>query len=265
MKPDIKTAKECLEKGGFSEYSKAYIVTNEHLRLVLKYIPKQSDILTVAASGDQPLFWLLREPKSVDTFDVSYNAKVIMDIKTAAIPRLPFGAYRNLLNGLYEEYDIKDIYEMPEIIKTLPAEEQEYIEQINGKGFIRSDMTLFFSSYLFMQKPEYKKVKERLHGPFNFIWTDITSLHTKLNKTYDFIFLSNIFDYASDKQITDVLLSLVPYVNLDGKIYFESNKLITKAKWLTGFSNNVLNKYNQEYKCIVKKSNKYKCVLQRTR
>lgn len=267
MKPDIKTAKECLEKGGFSEYSKAYIMTNEHLRSSIKSIPKKSDILTVAGSGDHPLFCLLRDPKSVDTFDVSYNAKVIMDIKTSAIQRLPFGAYRNLLNGLYEEYDIKDIYEMPEIIKTLPAEEQEYIEQINGKGFIRSDMTLFFSPYLFMQKQEYAQIKEKLRGPFNFVWTDITSLHAKLNKTYDFMHLSNIFDYLGKQKIIYVLSSLVPYVNNGGKIYFEYGmNSETKPKNFHDFCSDVSNKYNQEWKFRVKyNGNRKKCIMQRTR
>ena len=58
MKPNIKKAKKCLENNIFSEYSEAYVISNEVLRDAIKFIPEKAKILTVAASGDHPMYSL---------------------------------------------------------------------------------------------------------------------------------------------------------------------------------------------------------------
>ena len=84
--PNSNIAYNCLRKGVFSQYSRAYVITNEDLRYSLQFMPKETNrALTVAASGDHPLFCSLYGAKYVDTFDISYNAKCVMDIKVAAL------------------------------------------------------------------------------------------------------------------------------------------------------------------------------------
>ena len=70
----------------FATYSHAYVTSNENLPMIMSEMrPCNKTVLTVAGSGDQPMFFMLYGASLVDTFDLSYCAKVMMDIKTAAI------------------------------------------------------------------------------------------------------------------------------------------------------------------------------------
>ena len=90
---DLKKSRSAYdEKGdfrsnGFAEYSPAYVINNEIAYEVLKLLSpiKGARVLTVAGSGDQPLFYSAMGASVIDTFDISYCAKVIMDIKNTAI------------------------------------------------------------------------------------------------------------------------------------------------------------------------------------
>ena len=74
--PDCDVANKTIRCGEFSRYSEAYVITNEDLRESMGFMPKKCNhALTVAASGDHPLFASLYGAKHVDTFDISYNAK----------------------------------------------------------------------------------------------------------------------------------------------------------------------------------------------
>ena len=46
--------------GAFAAFSPAYLVSNEDLRSAMKMLqPRGADVLTVAGSGDQPIFYKL--------------------------------------------------------------------------------------------------------------------------------------------------------------------------------------------------------------
>lgn len=76
--PDIDRAKKQVIYSYFSEYSPAYVVTNENLRTIKDFMPQNCNrALTVAWSGDHPLFCSLYGAKYVDTFDVTINAECI--------------------------------------------------------------------------------------------------------------------------------------------------------------------------------------------
>ena len=55
---------------------------------------------------------------------------------------------------------------------------------------------------------------------FNFIWSDVLSLHTKLSNQYDVINLSNIFSYFGSEQIAQTIANLKPFLKVGGRIVF---------------------------------------------
>ncbi|MBR5904768.1 MAG: DUF3419 family protein [Alphaproteobacteria bacterium] len=223
MKPDIEKARNRVKRDVFSEYSEAYIVSNEYVHSALKFVPKNANILTIAGSGDQAMFCSLKNPKSIDTFDISYNAKIIMDIKTSALQILDCEDYWELLCRLYEPLDILKIHNMPEIVKTLPKQEQLYLQQMRYYEIFSIGLPPSKYPNSFPNEREYMQMREKIKKPFNFIWSDIESLHIKLDKKYDFIHLSNILDYIDDKKIKKIILSLSEYTNPGCNIYFESH------------------------------------------
>lgn len=211
MIQSIEYLKEHFVDHGFAECSTAYIATNEDLRNVLTCMPKDTNrALTVAASGDHPMFTKLYGAKYVDTFDVSFNAQLIMDIKTRALSLLNYAEYCELLKNLYTCEDIMRTKNMMGIIKKLTPFEQKYIAEMCGKHLFNKQIN--FSSVSLPTETEFQKMQQVINKPFNFIWSDIQTLHEKLTMTYDFMHLSNIFDYVGTYQnCVNILNSLTPY------------------------------------------------------
>ena len=85
-------------------YSHAYVVSNEDLRYTTALTRDMGrKVLTVAGSGDQPLFYKLNGANHIDTFDVSFCAKAIMDIKTAAIRAgMGYDSYKQMLRNFHQ-------------------------------------------------------------------------------------------------------------------------------------------------------------------
>ena len=211
MKHSIKYLKTHFDQGFFGPSSTAYVATNEDLRSTLESVPRNIQrALTVAASGDHPMFTKLYGAKDVDTFDISFNAKLIMDIKTNALSLLNYEEYCEILRDIYASKNIINARNMPQIIEKLSPFEQKYIIEMQGKYLF--EKKLGFIS--FPTETEFQKMQQVIKEPFNFIWSDLQTLHKKLNKTYDFIHLSNIFDYLGTYQnCVNILNSLTPYTN----------------------------------------------------
>ena len=220
MMLDTDIAQQHVNMKGFREYSPAYVATNEDLRRSMKFVPiKTKNALVVAASGDHPIFTAMHGAKNVDTFDISYNAKLIMDIKTTALSMLNHKKYCKMLSDLCGSYDATTVDNMPIIIKQLSEDEQWYIDKMRGNR-------LFFHGALIKKElpsiEEFDRMRNAIHKPFKFIWADIESLHTKLYKSYDFIHLSNIFDYKSGQKAINIFKSLIDYTKPGCNICIEN-------------------------------------------
>ena len=221
MIPDIKQAKELFTPIGFSPYSSTYIVTNEDLRDSLQYMPKNTDTaLTVAASGDHPLFATLYGAKHVDTFDITFNAKLIMDIKTNALSLLKYKEYCQLLEDLHNCNDITSVKNTAPIIKNLNQFEQRYIIAMHGNALFNKEN--YIDPLSLPMKKEFTKLQKIIKEPFNFIWSDIQILHEKLTKNYDFMHLSNVLDYINVSDSAKILYTLTQHVNPGGIVCFEA-------------------------------------------
>ena len=199
----------------------AYTISNENQRFATQLVPNVKSVLTVAGSGDQALFYKLAGAKIVDTFDINCNARVIQDIKCAAIKNLSLAEYKDLLIKLHRvKSDVMAIPEMQFLGQFLPSETQEIIEKNKpGSWVFGCGLDVSFYPENIPTEAEYVKLTSMLDEPFNFIWSDLYSLGAQLTGKYDLINISNIFDYAHDgaKQIK-ILNELSKYLNVNGHI-----------------------------------------------
>lgn len=191
----------------FSEYAPAYVVTNEDLRTVAQYmeIPGK-DLLTAACSGDQPLFFSLYGPKNIDTFDISFCSKVMMDIKLGAVKKLDLDNYATLLQNIgknnfsgldfsYCQQDTKD-----------------FLQHMKHNDIFRYEI-ISRQDYFMPLPSEYAQMKKTVKPNCKFIWSDLTKLYTKLDKQYDRFYFSNIIQYNCDTdKIVNILNSLRPFM-----------------------------------------------------
>ena len=225
-KPDIFAARACYgnkgrydatESGSFSQYSPAYVVTNEPLEWETRLTPNANSVLTVAGSGDQALFYKLAGAKYIDTFDVSYCARAIQDIKTTAIRNISRRAYQELLFELYQTAYAADADGLFPLLFNLPKDTLDFIRQMDECRIFGYGGNL--SHYTF-NRAQYRKLQSCIPEFFNFIWSDITTLHTKLNKKYDVINLSNILDYLQYDERNKVISKMSQFLTYGGHIVF---------------------------------------------
>lgn len=264
--PDYDLARKQVHNNLFNTYTSAYVVTNEELRTSMGFIPKKCEnALVVAASGDHPLFCSLYGAKHVDTFDVSYNAKCLMDIKVAALNCLDYLDYGQFLEELRascksSSINITNVKYMDKILQKLPKAESDYIRVLNEEPLFSRGPSPIESGVL-PTFTEYCKMRKKIVKPYDFFLTNVYGLEKYLKKTYDFIHLSNIFDYVAEGHYEEILLPLMQHMNLGGRILIENfddeysfGLDYVETKILSAFDNNFRLKRNQ-----------YAHILERTR
>ena len=205
----------------FNEQTHAYITTNEDLRTPLEFfMPVNCNrALTVAASGDHPLFCSLYGAKYVDTFDISYNAKCIMDIKTAAINLLNRDEYVEMLENLWWRPDALKAPYMDRVSAKLPAKEYEYLCAMRGTRLFDQDPWCSRDSKYLPNDIEYRNLRKIIKKPYNFIQTNIVELSGQLTESYDLVHLSNIFDHIDDPDDHwRILFPLLKHINIGGRV-----------------------------------------------
>ncbi len=247
---------------GFCKFSPAYTISNECLSEAMEILkPQGKSVLTVAGSGDQAFFYKIYGALHVDTFDISYCAKVMMDVKTAAVQNLRCGEYKKFLDSIESAaVNIPDVPEYKKISSDLSGDVKDFMNDMRGVAYRLN------SSYNFnvMTARQYRKLRNSIKAPFNFIWSDIMELSGRLTRKYDQVYLSNIFQYNYHKKdenvklIQDLLMSL----NDGGEIMFfltpfirphEKDALRDIAKSLEKFVQIRIEKtHNQQY-VIMKK------------
>lgn len=199
----------------------AYIISNEHQRWATQAVPNVKSVLTVAGSGDQALFYKLSGAQVVDTFDININASIIQDIKCTAIKNLNRDEYIDLLTRIYRA-DGDHVIIIPQICRLW-----EFFSSKTRETLLNNRFGMMFSAghdiFAYQENiptdDEYKKLGKLLDKKFNFIWTDLAKLGTKLQRKYDLINISNIFDYyqnGSDQ--IKILKELSEYLNINGHI-----------------------------------------------
>lgn len=205
----------------FDETSHAYIRTNEDLRGAMWFMPvKCKRALVVAASGDHPLFCSFYGAKHVDTFDVTLNAKLIMDIKTTAIGLLKRDEYARMLENLWWRDDALAAPYMDKVSANLSVQEYEYLCSMRGTRLFNQGGWDGQDSKYLPTDFEYENLQEIIKKPYNFEQTDIANLNAKLKgKMYDFIHLSNIFDHIDNQHVRwEIIQPLLKRLNVGGRL-----------------------------------------------
>ena len=227
--PDYDLAQEQVHKDLFNTYTSAYVVTNEDLRKSMRFMPEYCEnALVVAASGDHPLFCSLYGAQHVDTFDISYNAKCMMDIKVAALNSLGYFDYGHFLEDLYlscksTSINITNVKYMGKILQKLPKTEADYIRALNAEPlFSRGPNPIASIGLPIFTNTEYHILRKKITKPYNFFLTNIYGLEKHLKQFYDFVHLSNILDYVSEGRYEEILLPLMQHVNRGGRIIIEN-------------------------------------------
>src|SRR5574344_1712639 len=159
-------------------YANAYVQTNENLHDIIKITPPNAAVLTVSGSGDHPLFYALNNAQTIDTFDITWCALAITDIKTSAIHELNYNQYYELINNLYFARDFTNIKNMDTILAKTPKTTTEFVYKMNGcKIFSNGLEPNAYQGYKFTPD-EFNKLQQKNLTPFNFIWSDLGELHT---------------------------------------------------------------------------------------
>ena len=214
----IKISDADINMTNFGQYSPAYPTTNEDWRFAMRELnPAGKSVLTVTGSGDQPIAFAISGARDVDTFDTTFFARVIMDMKTSAIQTMDHGQYDKFVKTLR---DIRSVHEIPgfdKIVSVCPMQSILAAKQMKGCKIFNAGCGTR-EEYM-PNESEYDAAKKIIKQPINFIWSDLAELNGQLDKEYDIIYLSNIFEYFSNrKKITNVLNDLRPFVKNGGEI-----------------------------------------------
>ena len=112
-------------------FSPAYTVTNEDLRAETALTAENARrILTVAASGDQALFYLLSGAEHIETFDITYAAKVIQEIKFAAIrQQMSYSDYIHILENIQHVNKIIDIEPVKYLLHDISPDVAQFLRK----------------------------------------------------------------------------------------------------------------------------------------
>ena len=218
------------------DYSHAYVVSNENLRHTTGLTRDMGRrVLTVAGSGEHPLFYTINGATQVDTFDISYCARAIMDIKTQAIRSgMPYGQYKILLKDLHFAPSASKVSGVSEILPKIPAHSAQFVRGMDGYRIFGNGLNPEYYASEMISETEYKTLQKTLRGAFKFIWSDVATLHTQLNGEYDVINLSNIFEWSPDL-IQPTLINLHNHVRPGGYILVQTGRSIPVGKNMEKF------------------------------
>ena len=205
----------------FGDFAPAYTISNENQRWATSVLPNVSRVLTVTGSGDQALFYRLAGAKHIDTFDKTNNARVIQDIKFAAIKNFSQTEYFTLLVDLFYADNITELPLMKKLMPKLPPKTVKIINTSGNKYIFGAGMDATQYPYNIPNKNEYAKLKKTMKKPFNFMCCDLNDLSEQISGKYDLINISNIFDYCYDWQRQCLILhQLTKHLNIGGHIIY---------------------------------------------
>ncbi len=205
----------------------AYLATTEKLHQSLDTFGwRFDDVLTVAASGDQAMRYAMHGAKRIETFDMTFCAKVIQDLKTSALRRLGRVPYVRMLDNLRLAQNILSIENLMDVdfvrkvVPAMPKDSAEFMRRMSDCNLFCAGIShITYALVRNLPTPhEYEQMQRVIKTSFNFIWTDIADLHTHLNRQYDVINISNIFDWLPDDAAAPILKSLFPYLKSNGYI-----------------------------------------------
>ena len=224
-----------------SDFKKIYPLCNENINACLdNFNIEGKNCLSVFSSSDQIFDMYLRGARSVYAFDVNPLTKHFFYLKRSLLSSNI--SYEDYLSFLYGDNKFKESMLNQKIYNNLNGKSRifwlyifsKYHEEtIREKMFyypaIKKDEINKYIGYL--NKDKFYKLKKNIKNvKITFINSEIKNLTYKLEKNYDFIYLSNIFEYLNeiyfsiDNQIEkleafkNLIINMSKNLNENGKI-----------------------------------------------
>lgn len=238
-------------------YNKIFRFATEDICSYMTAIPKIDTYLTVCGSGDQVINGILLGAKEIDTFDINYFAKYGLLLKIAAIKTL---TKEEFIQAYQLGFNLNDIYKM---LQVLPDDEVKmlvnilkmygikYLNRIFLDNKVPKELFIKINNYL--QDNNYDQLKSMLDNvTINFIEADFYHILDYIcGKRYDFINLSNIYEYinydsGATKEKAQEYYQYIEYLmnsHLNGE---GSLLLVYMYKWSKHEKERFLKLYNQE-------------------
>lgn len=208
----------------FSSYSPAYMSSNEQLQSIMQMLkPAGKTALAIAGSGDAPLFLGAYGARHIDTFDISYNARVVMDIKTYMLKNnFCFYDYVHILRDIQTAPDVLNCASRDVVVRAVTCETLKYLRGMRGCRIFMH--TSNGEIACFPDSTEFSAMKQNVRGRYNFIWSDLFDLSGRItDKKYDIIYLSNVLQYVNAvSDVVAVLNDMRPHLNAGGVIVVDS-------------------------------------------
>lgn len=215
----------------FSTFSKIYPMTTENIKGTYELFDlNDKDILTVTSSGDHILCAALKGAKRIDSFDVNYLTEYYYYLKKAVIEAYDLDKFKErFLYSLIPDGEIKETW-YSEFRDNLDGKYQEFWDEIisfsNSNGIPLNKLFLFIPNYNnlvnYLDEENYNLLKETLPNiETKFIHSDLMHLNKNLDKKYDYMFFSNISDYAGIMNVKDYAKAkLMGHLNENGEIAY---------------------------------------------
>lgn len=224
-------------------YDSTYLFSNENVAGLVDNIDlKDKKILTVCSSSDQVFNFLLKNPSCIETFDINIFTKYLFYLKRAAILSLDregfldfflpkfFNRGRLFNNDTYgiirENIECDYVRLFWDVLFACNNERKLYKSPLFFEDNLDREVLVSCNNYL-MNDDAYYTLREKLKkiNNINFWHLNLFKDDLLLDTKFDFIYLSNIFDYLSStsmsrylSDISDVIMRLEKNLSDDGKI-----------------------------------------------
>ena len=194
------------QRSVYNWHAPVFLFTNEN---IASYLDKMSDVsgkkvLSVAGSGDHAFEALLRGADTVDTFDVNYLQKHVIELKSKMIKYLPHSEF---MRFFFNEQDFfsRDIIK-PIWHKFSPALRvflnQYYRAKEESLFRYRAAQSMFYTidkiTYL-NDTAAYEHLGRIMPDKIKFKHADLANITGAFKELYDTILLSNISEYSFEE------------------------------------------------------------------
>jgi hypothetical protein len=221
------------EQNFYNEYTPQIVSTNELQQIyeLKNHIKPDAKVLTVSASGEQPLFCKLYGAKYVVTFDISYNSYLLTSVKIAALQAFnkntDYEKFVYDLSHYCKPGQLMDTPKMDYIFPYLSNTQKNHLRTTDEIGipvFLQDISCNFYN----IPQEQYENLRQSVKTPFPFIWTNIIELDKKLgNENFDLVYYSNILSFMNDYQNRLILQDTKKHIKPNGKLF-----LVTGSKHL---------------------------------
>ena len=226
-------------KSLFGKYSGIYPYSNENLDVLFNNLDlKDKEVLSVAGSGDHSFYSYNKGACNVDLFDVNLLAKYYYYLRIWIIKNYNsfyfdtinkfknynefsryFGILFNLVNPTsIDEEEAHEYWKLLYNMCSLKWENYGFGYYLRNKLFRADTKRINWISDLSVIKD---KLANNNSGFYN---CDITGNQTGIDKVYDVIFLSNIFEYVDDEESIRLKNNICRLLKDDGYIVLSNVK-----------------------------------------